>query len=178
MTTLITFQSNLMNNTHQQPSKKWDDVFDYKDGVLFWKEKSPGRKSNGIAGCTCKQSGYVKLCYNGKAYQAHRIVWEMFNSPIPKGMEIDHFNRNRSDNRIENLRLATRSENSQNMKTPKTNTSGFKGVILNKNTNRWQAMIRLNSKRIYLGAYDLIEDAVEAYKKAENDYHITKPKEI
>lgn len=155
-------------NKHQQPSKTWNDIFDYKDGVLFWKEKSPGRKSNGIAGCTCKQSGYVKLSYNGKAYQAHRIVWEMFNSPIPKGMQIDHINGDKKDNRISNLRIVTNQDNHKNMPKAKNNVSGVTGVYVpKKGKKKYVANIKKEGRTHYIGTYATLESAALARKEAE-----------
>ena len=63
---------------------------------------------------TKKLNGYITVTLNGKQLLAHRIVWKAFNGEIPEGMEIDHINTIRDDNRLENLRLVSSSENKRN----------------------------------------------------------------
>lgn len=83
-------------------------IFDYRDGNLYWKHWKKGRRKDLLAG-TKNNRGYIKVTVNGVQLYAHRIVREMHNGAIPDGMEIDHINHDRSDNRIENLRLVRRS---------------------------------------------------------------------
>lgn len=80
----------------------------------------------------------------GKA--AHRVVWELHNGPVPEGMEVDHINRNKQDNRIENLRLATREQNRANVDAYSNNTSGTKGVYFDSSKCSWVAKIKVNGK--------------------------------
>lgn len=103
--------------------------------------------------------------------QMHRIIWKLRNGDIPAGMEIDHVNLNRLDNRIKNLRLATHSENLRNVGIWSHNTSGRKGVHWYKARNRWVAEIHVNKKRIFLGYFANIEDAAKAYSEASVKYH-------
>lgn len=63
---------------------------------------------------TLSKAGYLRIRYNGKVEYVHRLMWQHFNGPIPSGMHIDHINGNKSDNRLENLRLVTPFENVQN----------------------------------------------------------------
>ena len=80
---------------------------------------------------TCKnqtRKNNVQVTYQGTRLLAHRIIWELFNGPIPDGMVIDHLNGDPWDNRIENLACKTNAQNQQNSKMHKSNTSGFKGV--------------------------------------------------
>jgi hypothetical protein len=83
---------------------------------------------------------------------------------------IDHINRDTTDNRWVNLRLATISENGANAKMRCDNKSGFKGVSWGADRGKWGAYIQVNSKSIGLGRYDILEDAVEAYKAASEKY--------
>lgn len=89
---------------------------------------------------------------------------------FPDNLLVDHKNGIKTDNRRENLRLATFSENLMNSKIGKRNSSGFKGVHVT-NNDKFKAYIGLNGKQRHLGIFDLIEDAVAAREKAEILYH-------
>ena len=91
----------------------------------------------------------------------------VFNS---EGQIIDHINRNRLDNRKENLRKCTQQENLRNVSLSTRNKSGFLGVYLNQN-KKWVAQIKINKKMKYLGSFDNIEDAVITRLKAEKEYY-------
>ncbi len=85
--------------------------------------------------------------------------------PKKKGFEVDHINRDVMDNRRENLRYVTSSQNGMNRGMMKSNTSGYRGVTWDKKTEKWRARIGLNGKQIWLGYFDDIEEAATAYKK-------------
>lgn len=82
----------------------WHDVFEYKDGFLYWKIKvgSGGstRIPGDVAGSIKKRDGYTYVKFMRKSFMAHRVIYEIINGDIPIGMEIDHINHDRSDNRI------------------------------------------------------------------------------
>lgn len=94
---------------------------------LIWKT---GDRKGKYAGCipTREDTPYVKIMIAGVTYLAHRIIWTMFNGPIPKDMVIDHLDRNPSNNRLSNLQLKTTAQNFRNRKKSKKNTSGVTGV--------------------------------------------------
>ena len=96
-----------------------------------------------------------------------RLHRELLNAP--KGVDVDHINGNTLDNRIANLRLASRSENCRNQGKRRNNTSGFKGV--SKHGTKWQAYISTPKGRLFLGTFDTPEDANEAYQAAARKYH-------
>lgn len=96
----------------------------------------------------------------------HRQIMQ----PSP-GMFVDHINGNRLDNRRENLRVCTPSENVRNQKRSSTNTSGFKGVYWDKNAEKWKAQIQSGGKKINLGHYQTPEAAHQAYCSASKKYH-------
>lgn len=135
----------------------WNQYLRYSEGKLYWL-KSRGRVKAGDEAGSYRSNGYRQVKLNGKPYKEHRVIWELHNGPIPEGLEIDHINRVRDDNRIENLRLATRSENSLN--------NGHKGVHFNTQYGDWRAKIMIQGKSHYLGSYDTEEEARAAYVKA------------
>ncbi|QXV80784.1 putative homing endonuclease [Veterinaerplatzvirus Jeanpiccard] len=145
----------------------WNDIFDYRDGVLYWKISPRSRTPIGSVAGHLSKAGYITTSYMKRALLAHRVVWEMHNGPIPEGMQIDHINHNRSDNRICNLRLATVFDNNQNMSRGKGNRSGVVGVSWHKSAKKWCAEIHANGKKKYLGVFDSFDDAVLARKSAE-----------
>jgi hypothetical protein len=111
---------------------------------------------------------------NGKVTRVlmHRVIMEReLGYPIPKGMEVDHINGIGTDNRRENLRLATNIQNSMNSKKPRTNKSGYKGVSFMAESNKWRATIKANGKLFYLGSFDTPEQAHAAYCDAADELH-------
>lgn len=144
-------------------SLEYKDIFYYQEGKLLRKYSSGGKLENSEAGYLC-EDGYVKVEINDKTTGAHRIIWELFNGPIPEGLEIDHIDRNRSNNLIENLRLFTRQQNCQHQGITKRNKSGFKGVSFHKGSNKWTSQININKKCYTIGYFDTIEEAAKAYE--------------
>ena len=98
----------------------------------------------------------------------HRIIAK--RAGIDCTNEIDHIDRNPLNNQRENLRAATRSQNSMNSKIPVTNTSGYKGVYWRKERKKWYAKIRVGDSAFYLGSFTTPEEASEAYNKAADHY--------
>jgi hypothetical protein len=146
------------------------ELLEYQDGKLFWKV-SRGKVRVGQEAGALSLKGYIPICVNGKRYYAHRIVWALFNGQIPSGMQIDHINCDPTDNRIENLRLATRSQNLRNAKNHSNNTTGFKGVTFYKRGKKYQAQIGTDQGLRFLGRFPTAELAHEAYVKASKEFH-------
>jgi len=94
----------------------------HSDGTLT---RTDRKNSNG----SCDKDGYLIIKIKGKQYKAHRIVYALFNGRFPDG-EIDHINRNRGDNRIENLRVVSRVENVRNTTKKINKDTGVVGVYL------------------------------------------------
>jgi hypothetical protein len=149
--------------------KELREKFIYKDGNLIRKTRTRGGKIGAIVGCDSGQ-GYIRVYWKSKLIFAHKAIWIMHNGEIPDGMQIDHINGIRSDNRLENLRLVTHKENHKNKKTPNTNTSGIVGVDYKKERDRWRATIFDENRRIFLGYFKEFDKAVKARKKAEKVY--------
>jgi len=114
--------------------------------------------------------GYIQIRINKKLYKLHRLIYKYFNeawdiTDTSYNNLIDHININSYDNRIENLRIATHSQNCRNQNKRKNCSSKYKGIYWGKNNNKWQAKIRINGKVKYLGSFDNEEEAAEVYKK-------------
>lgn len=124
----------------------------------------------------CNAQGYaVRKPYikgsGRKNQKSLSIRMHVLVNQTPEGFETDHVNRNRLDNRRENLRTVTSSENKFNTKIRMDNVSGVKGVFWENYTKKWKATIQANYKSISLGRYSSIDDAILARQKAEGIYH-------
>ena len=111
--------------------------------------------------------GYVKVPYKGLRISGHRLAWALTHGVWPD-KEVDHINLDRSDNRLSNLRLATRSQNAMNRKP----LSGrYCGVSLHKPTGRYQSRITVNGITKYLGVFGTEEEAAAEYNKYAKVFH-------
>jgi hypothetical protein len=149
----------------------WNSLFRYEPetGLLFWKVNISNKKAGNIAG-SINNHGYCVIRYKYRCYMAHRIIWEMCTGPVPDNVPIDHRDRNRSNNRIKNLRIATQSQNNMNSSLRDDSTSGYKGVRWHKQRQKWCSQICVNKKSIHLGFFDCIREAAEHYEAARNKY--------
>ncbi|EAO7510846.1 HNH endonuclease [Salmonella enterica] len=156
----------------------YNEYFSYDPhlGTLTWiKTNSPRAKAGSVVSYTSKQSGYVQVRLNGRLTMVHRIVWEMHFGPIPSGMEIDHINRIKNDNRLQNLRLVTPSDNCKNRGIRIDNKTGYPGVKFHKKNNNWNARITHNGIQVHLGCFDTFEKAKQARINAEKRKGVVDP---
>lgn len=120
-------------------------------------------------------NGYLRVClYNNKHRKfknIHRIVAQMFLPDFNEKLDVDHKNRIRHDNRVENLRMVTRQQNSMNRPKQVNNTSGYKGLYWDKRNKKWHSRIYYNGKNIHLGYFNDIEEAREAYNKKAKELY-------
>ena len=140
-------------------------LFEYKNGNLIWKVKNTKGK---VAGAL-RPTGYVSIEINSKPIMAHCLVWIMHNGSFDG--YIDHIDGNRSNNKIENLRVVTWTQNQWNRKISNNNKIGIKGVRIRKDSNKYEARITVNKKRIVLGSYKDLELAELVMIMAREKYH-------
>ena len=148
----------------------WRDLFEYRDGNLYWKIKPSARVSIGDkAGVLDKHNGYIRVGYKNKDYRVHRIIFFMHYGYMPT--EIDHINNIRTDNRIENLRAATSTQNKYNVSITIANTSGVKNVSWNKQKQKWWVRLRVNGKICHFGYFANLELAALRAAEVRGKYH-------
>jgi hypothetical protein len=144
-------------------------AFTYDNGVLRW-QIEPARcvAVGSVAGGKGK-GGYIKIKWKGKMYQAHRLIFAYHHSWLPD--EVDHINGDRADNRIENLRGATKNLNQHNAQRRSDNKSGVKGVHWCERDGRWVALIRRDNKIVFRGYFHNLPTAKLAVQKAREQAH-------
>lgn len=156
------------------------------EGALYWKARNEhqmqrpemlaqwNRKFAGRRAGTISSYGYEVIRVRRMQFFTHRLVWELHHGEIPAGMQVDHINGDRLNNRITNLRAVTVTENNRNMRLSHRNTSGLHGVSYLPQYNRFQARIVVNKRLIHLGYHKALIDAAAARKSAEirHGFHV------
>lgn len=144
------------------------ELFIYRDGNLYWRVRLNSRSSlKKPAGSIKKVDGYRRIGINKTYYYAHRLIWIYHYGEVP--LIIDHINGDRSDNRIENLRIANTQQNGGNRFGTKESRSKYKGVVSQEarsKKNPWKATIKYDGKTIHLGCYKTEEEAAMVYDSA------------
>jgi len=182
------YNVNVANYDRELPSSKWlHECFelDADTGILIWKvrpvhhfkttksQKTWTTKYAGKEVGTISSEGYrvVMVTWNGKRphWQQHRVIWAMHYGQWPT-KSLDHIDGNKTNNVITNLREVTDQENGKNRAINKNNTSGHIGIYQAKSSGNWVAQIQDEGKRIHLGTYPDIEDAIAARQAAEIKY--------
>lgn len=167
---LVRFAKERFDYDAESGELTWRDpgpqAFDSLKGYRIFRRRFVGR----VAGSLKKSDGYVRIFVDGKSYLAHRLVWALVYGEVPS-LDVDHADRNRSNNRLSNLRLATRSQNCMNRPAHCTNKVGIKGVHWHRATGKWAASIRFGGNRKHLGVFDTINEAATAYRSAASILH-------
>lgn len=143
-------------------------LFEYRDGRLYRRVSTSRRVKIGQVAGGITPEGYTTVRVAGMKYMTHRLIWKMHISTDPPSF-IDHINRDRADNRIENLRLATHAQNTRNSRQRADITTRLKGVT--PRNNKFLAQIQHNKKKLHLGYFNTPEEAHEAYKQAALKHH-------
>jgi hypothetical protein len=148
------------------------ELFEYRDGFLYWKVDRVANKVKG------EKAGYVNekktgarhvLTVNRKLYYLSRLIFLWHHGELPD--VVDHEDRNKLNNRIENLRKATSIENGKNKTARKNSSSIYLGVTRRKARNSWEASIEVNGKGIYLGQFKKEYQAALAYNREAVRHH-------
>jgi hypothetical protein len=145
------------------------ELFEYRDGNLYWKSRPSNNVDTTKPAGSINRNGYVNIKINRIQHKAHRLVFLMFHDYLPT--EIDHIDGNKANNSIENLRVATSSQNNHNKRKVKNNTSGLKGVDFRKAHGKWRARIVTNGKQKHLGYFGSAEEAHDAYCQVAGKYY-------
>jgi len=142
--------------------------YDSTTGLFTWRVPTTGRTKIGdVAGTHV--NGYVRISISGILYVAHRLAWLYITGRWPAD-QIDHRNTIRDDNRFENLREANNIFNAQNVRKSHSNSrTGFLGVV--PHGKRFEARIRVNGKKTYIGIFKTPEQANSAYIAAKRELH-------
>ena len=176
-----------MASVHHITPTELQELLDYdpETGVITWKWRARGwfcslraqavwnaKWAGREAGCVSAW-GYRVVKLSGKAKKAHCVIWAVVHGEwMPPGHFVDHINGDRADNRLANLRKATRAENGYNRAKGSNNTSGFKGVSFYAPYQMWCARIgHGGGKRQHLGYFLTAAEAATAYEQAARELH-------
>jgi hypothetical protein len=152
-----------------------EEVYKVIQGYENYSVSNFGNVINNKTGKTRKPQsdkyGYRVVHLNGKLLKIHRLVANAFIANPHRKPHIDHIDNNRNNNISTNLRYVTQQENCFNHSVSSANTSGHKGISLDKKTNKWCAYIMHNYKKYHLGYFDKIEDAINERQKKANEIY-------
>jgi hypothetical protein len=146
-----------------------NELFEYRDGEIYYKVSRSRNKAGSKAGTYRNHDNAYQVIINGKHYLTHRIVFMMHHGYLPQF--VDHIDRNRSNNKIENLREATHSQNAHNSAIRKDSKTGIKNVSWNKVDKSWKVRIQANNTRITIGQFKDFELAELVAMEARHKYH-------
>lgn len=150
--------------------------YDHKLGTFSWKHRKDmskqwnGRFSGKAAFNTTNKVGYKVGTINSKKLLAHRVAWAIHYGEWPEYL-IDHIDGNPINNRINNLRNASKSTNGMNRGAQRNNESGVKGVYYDTSRGKWVAQLSSNGKRVLMRRFDSMDDAIKAHQAASSVYH-------
>jgi hypothetical protein len=163
----------LMGSFRKLPERsRLQELFIYvaEAGELYWRHRHNSQIKLDKPAGWARQNGYYEIKIDNITYKRHRLVWCIFNGD-PGDLEIDHINSKKGDDRIENLRLATRSQNQYNRPALSHNKSGYKGVSPLPG-GKWKAQITMpGGRRAHLGTYSTPQAAAGAYAEAARKLH-------
>lgn len=137
-------------------------------GIFKWKVNRGAARIGRVL--TPNAEGYIKVRIDGKQHQCHNLAWWIYYGEKPDGL-VDHKNCDTTDNRIENLRLATRKGNADNASKRKDNKSGVKGVSWKASHSRWVAQCSHLGKVHHLGLFEDLDEAKKVVVEFRSKHH-------
>ena len=155
------------------PLEELKEFLDYNPdtGILTWIKKPCKKIKVGQEAGGMNPDGYIVVSFKHHIYKAHRLAYYMYHGIDPLEKFIDHIDGNRSNNKIDNLRLATNPQNAMNrVNLNRNNTSGVIGVYWDKFYKKWRAVIMINGKQTHLGYFINKEDGIKARREGEIKY--------
>lgn len=138
--------------------------------VETWPDRTWNTRFAGSFAGTRIKDGRLSIRIDGMRYLASRLAWLYVTGSWPTS-QVDHRDCVKSNDRWDNLRLATTSQNGANTNKRSNNTSGYKGVTWARRRKKWQAQIAVRGKHLYLGQFDSANAAAKAYAAAAVKYH-------
>lgn len=136
--------------------------YDPSSGVVRWKKRTGPQCQLGEQAGNVDSNGYRQIQFFGKRYKTTRIIWLLMTGAWPSD-EIDHVNRDRADDRWENLRIATHAQNMANQNIMRVNNiSGYRGVCWHKSTKKWAVQVK-GHRPCHCGLFENKEDAARHY---------------
>lgn len=144
-------------------------LFEYRNGLLIRKVTVNCHARKGAVLGETKNTGYARVRIDGVPHNLHRIIFMMHHGRMPK--TIDHIDGNQFNNKIDNLRECSISENMFNSIRPSSNKSGVKGVFWHKHLERWYVSLCVKGKSKYIGVFKDLEKAKYAIEKHRGEFH-------
>jgi hypothetical protein len=140
------------------------ELFEYRDGALYRKVRTTNRVHVGDRSGSKNTGGYWQTMVDGKMYRDHRLIYLMFHGEMPE--YLDHIDNDRTNNRIENLRACTKSENARNRRLNTSSLSGVKGVSWCKRDRKW--VVRVGN---YVDRFtDLVKASAAVVRERERQH--------
>ena len=144
------------------------DADDYEYVSLHRWSMCKGRKASKGSYFNARMSR--KAVGGNRMKMLHNYIWEYHNGAIPQGLMVDHINQLPYDNRLSNLRLVNKAQNRLNSTHKRKSNIGIRGVNWYERKHRFRAYINVDGKRIELGCYKKLDDAIRKRLQAEHDY--------
>ena len=155
------------------PLEELKEFLDYNPdtGIFIWKKQVAQNIKVGQEAGAMNSNGYIQIRFKNSPYLAHRLAYYMYYGIHPLEKLVDHIDGDKTNNKIDNLRLATNSQNGMNrVSLAINNTSGATGVVWNKRRKKWTARITIDRFQKHLGIFANKEDAIKSRREAEIKY--------
>ena len=155
------------------PLEELKEFLDYNPdtGIFTWIKKPSKKIKVGQQAGKMHSKGYIQITFRGFLYLAHRLAYYMYHGVDPLENLVDHKDNPKTNNKIDNLRLANNFQNQRHrVNLPSNNNSGVIGVCWDKNAKKWRAQIVVNKVQKHLGFFINKEDAIKARREAEIKY--------